>query len=83
VSEMTHDEKLVFYATAPRAYADKINQVIDGDFVTSFVGKLRGKIVTHPTNGMYKFPTADEAKDCARAFRDFCRQKAKDLNVAV
>ncbi len=79
---MTKEEKLQFYATAPRAYAGTISQIVDGDFRTYWVGKLRGKIVSTVGNE-YKFDTKEEAINCARNFRNICRREAKELGIAL
>ena len=79
---MTNEEKTVFYATAPRAYAGTISQIIDGNFVTYWVGKLRGKIVSLP-GGQYKFDTKQEAIECAKSFRKSCIDDAKRLGLAL
>lgn len=79
---MTKKEKIKLYASAPRAYAGTISQIVDGDFVTYWVGKLRGRIVSL-AGGEYKFGTKNEAIDCARRFRMKCIEKAKDLDIAL
>ena len=39
-------ERLRYYATAPRASAKKIHQIVDGDFKPFWLAMLRGKAVT-------------------------------------
>ena len=79
---MTKEKKLKFYATAPRAYAGTISQIVDGNLVTYWVGKLRGRIVS-TTGNNYKFVTKNEALDCARRFRELCRDEAEILGIAL
>ena len=79
---MTKREKIKFYATAPRAYAATISQIEDGDFVQYWVGKLRGRIVSYKGQ-QYKFKTKDEAIECARRFRQSCRDDAERLGIAL
>lgn len=43
--ELTYDQKLVDYATAPKASAGIICQIENGDFVKHWCGKLRGKFI--------------------------------------
>ncbi|WP_375123556.1 hypothetical protein [Pseudomonas sp. LW8] len=43
--ELTYDQKLVDYATAPKASAGTICQIENGDFVKHWCGKLRGKFI--------------------------------------
>lgn len=38
-----------------------------------FVGKLRGRIVAHPSTLEFKHKTAGEARACANEFRKMCR----------
>ncbi len=78
---MTKEEKIAFYATARRAYAGTINQIVDGDVVTYWVGKLRGNIVSFEDE--YKFITQEEAVECARKFRKMCLRKARQLNLNI
>ena len=79
---MTKEEKIKYYATAPRAYTGTISPIVNGDFRTYWVGKLRGKIVS-TVGSDYKFDTKDEAIACARNFRDICRREAKELGIAL
>lgn len=79
---MDQNEKLISYATAPKAYAGTITQIENGDFVTHWVGKLRGKIVS-AADGCYKFASRDAAVECARNFRERCRQDAAARGLAL
>ena len=73
--EMTYDQKLVDYATAPKATAGIISQIEDGNFVNYWCGKLRGKFVqVGPT---WKASTKQQALKSARLFREKCRHEAK------
>jgi hypothetical protein len=65
-------EKAAHYATAPRVTAARITQIQDGRFVSSWVGKLRGMVVSD-INDNYKHPTREAALECARNFRERCR----------
>ena len=76
---MTYEEKLVHYATAPRARAGKITQIVDGDFETFWVGRLRGVFVT--LGGDYKFKTKEDALSLARRYRYECLKEAKEKNL--
>jgi hypothetical protein len=51
-----------------------ISQFIRGDFVTFFVGKLRGIIVG--SKKRYKFKTAEGARRHALHFKKTCQRKA-------
>jgi hypothetical protein len=70
--DMTYEEKLVHYATAPRVSAGKIT---DKYFVTMWAGKLRGKFVS--IDGKFKFTNKDHALALARAYRQSCFDEAK------
>ena len=73
--EMTYDQKLVDYATAPKATAGIISQIENGNFVNHWCGKLRGKFVqVGPT---WKASTRQQALESARLFRAQCRDEAK------
>lgn len=74
-STMSRDEKLVFYAQAPRAYAGKIHKYEKGNFVTYWAGKLRGIFVS-PSEGDFKFNDKAQAIECARQFRRSCQEEA-------
>lgn len=80
---MTYQQKLVHYATAPRATAAIIHQLEEHDgkktIAASWVGKLRGMIVT--TDAGYKFGSKSEALDNARAFRESARKEAAALGL--
>ena len=69
---MDKADRVAHYAAAKRATAGKITQIEDGKFVSSWVGKLRGMIVS-AADGTYKHATKDDALECARGFRDRCR----------
>ncbi len=71
---MTYEEKLLHYATAPRATAGKITQIIDGNFVDFWAGRLRGVFVS--MGGEWKFKTKDEAIELARKYRQGCIDEA-------
>ncbi|ABL01315.1 hypothetical protein Ppro_3724 (plasmid) [Pelobacter propionicus DSM 2379] len=76
-----YQKKLIFYATAKRITVGTITQIEDGNFVTSFVGKLRGKIVSRPEDGAYKFSTQTEARECAHSFRQKAQVEARNLGL--
>lgn len=78
-SQMSYDEKLVYYGTAPRAYTGTITQIVDRDFVTYYVGKLRGKIVGRTDK--YKFTDKAAALETARGFREECREEAQQKGL--
>lgn len=83
VNEMSRDERIIHWATAPRATVGTIGKLIDRDIRTYFVGKLRGKIVSRIGDGEYKFNTAKEAMDCARSFRAHSLKLAKEMNLPI
>tara|TARA_B100000700_G_scaffold42240_1_gene43250 strand:+ start:838 stop:1083 length:246 start_codon:yes stop_codon:yes gene_type:complete len=68
-----HIERLRFYASAPRAGAQKIHQIVDGDFVTFWLASLRGKAVALKA-GHHKFGDRNQAVQHAREFRDSCQR---------
>ena len=73
--ELTYDQKLVDYATAPKASAGIICQIENGDFVKHWCGKLRGKFIqVGPT---WKAASKQQAVEKARGFREQCRAEAK------
>lgn len=75
---MNKAEKIVHYATAPRATAGTITQIQGGRLVSSWGGKLRGMIVSD-ADGNYKHPTREAAIECARNFRERRRAEAAKL----
>jgi hypothetical protein len=68
----TYEEKLVYYATAPRVSAGKLTDKV---FVTMWAGKLRGKFVSMPGEFLFKYK--DEALSFARRYRHSCLLEAK------
>ena len=79
---MDKAEKVKHYATAKRITAGKITQIEDGVFVSSWVGKLRGMIVSAP-DGTYKHSTKEDAIACASDFRERCRAEAARTSIAT
>jgi hypothetical protein len=71
----TYEQKLIHYATAPRATAGKLTQYIDGDFVTYWVGRLRGVFVKIGDD--FKFDNKADALALARRYREECVTEAK------
>lgn len=78
-SSMTFHEKLKFYATG-RPTVGTLSQIVDGEFVDYFVGKVRSIIVTNK-NGEYKFNDTKSALQCAIEFRNNCRKDATELGL--
>ena len=76
---MTYEEKLVHYATAPRATAGEITNIVDKCFVTMWAGKLRGKFVS--MGGEFKFKNKDHALALARDYRKSCFDEAKSKGL--
>jgi hypothetical protein len=76
---MTYEEKLIHYATAPRATAGKITQFIDGDFVTFWAGRLRGVFVKIGND--FKFESKEDALALARRYRQECIDEAKEKGL--
>ena len=74
-----YEQKLLHYATAPRATAQKITQVVDGDLVDFWVGKLRGVCVK--MGDQFKFKHKEDALNLARKFRQDCINEAKDKGL--
>ena len=76
---MTYDEKLIHYATAPRATAGEITSMVNGRFVTKWAGRLRGTFVS--MSGEWKFTNKEDALALARRYRQdaFDKAKAKGL----
>jgi hypothetical protein len=75
----SYNERLLYYATAKRATAAQITQVIDGDFHTSWAGKLRGGFVS--LGDEFRKPTKAEALDVARRYRKACIEEAMDKGL--
>ncbi len=72
---MTYNERLIHYATAPRATAGQITKFIDGDFVITWAGRLRGVFVKIGDD--FTFDTKDDALALARRYRQECIDEAK------
>ncbi|KQM46408.1 hypothetical protein ASE80_16760 [Pseudomonas sp. Leaf15] len=75
MSELTYEQKLVDYATAPKATAGIISQIENGHFVNHWCGKLRGEFVQ--TGLTWKASTKQQALESARLFRQQCWDEAK------
>ncbi|WP_207864967.1 hypothetical protein [Pseudomonas sp. 58(2021)] len=73
--ELTYDQKLVHYATAPKATAGPIRQIENRKIVIYWCGKLRGEFVKSGAN--WKASTKQEAIESARQFREQCRAEAE------
>ncbi len=83
LKDMDYNERVLFFAQAPKATVGTITQIVDGDFKKYFVGKLRGQIVSRIGDGQYKFDSETEAKSCAVGFRDHSRKLAAELRVSI
>ena len=70
---MNSSEKLEYYATAKRADSYQIMQIIDGEFVPKWVGRLRGIAVS--SNGIHVHDNPKDALECARNFRKHCQDE--------
>lgn len=79
---MGKNEKLKYYARARKPVAGTITQIEDGNFVTSWVGKLRGMIVS-AADGTYKHLTKDAAVACAEDFRQRCRDELHKRRIPL
>lgn len=75
----SYDEKLIHYATAPRATAGTITQLVDGDFVTQWAGRLRGVFVK--MGDEFRFDKKADALALARRYRQSCRDEAVKLGL--
>lgn len=75
----TYNEKLVYYATAPRATAGKLTQYVDGDFVTYWAGRLRGVFVK--IGDEFKFDNKEDALEFARRYRQECIEEANSKGL--
>ncbi|EIF42780.1 hypothetical protein DOK_11971 [gamma proteobacterium BDW918] len=71
----TYEERLLWYATAPRAATKKLHSIVDKEIVEGFGGTLRGHIVSLK-NEPYRKPTRSAALDLARRFRQYCIDEA-------
>jgi hypothetical protein len=78
---MSYEQKLMHYATAPRATAMQVTQYIDGNFVTSWAGRLRGVYVQ--MEGEWLFKTKPEALALAKRYRQSCLDEAKSKGLIV
>lgn len=74
-----YKEKLLHYATAKRATAGQITNIVDGDFVTMWAGKLNGVFVK--LDDEFKKDTKEEALDVARRYRKHCIDEAVKLGL--
>ena len=83
VSDMTFGERLAYYATAKRITVGTIHQFIDGNFTRFFVGKLRGRIVSRPEDGQYKFADKESAYLAADAFRADAKKLLAETQAAL
>ena len=77
--ELTYDQKLIHYATAPKASAGPIRQIENRKIVTYWCGKLRGEFIKIGAN--WKSTTRREAIESARLFREQCQKEAKDKGL--
>ncbi len=57
---MTKDEQFEYMATANRVTIGTVSQILNRNFVTSYVAKVRGIIVSN--DGKFKFDTVDAAR---------------------
>tara|TARA_R110001592_G_scaffold221139_2_gene475799 strand:+ start:9624 stop:9890 length:267 start_codon:yes stop_codon:yes gene_type:complete len=71
----TYEEKLLWYATAPRAAVKPLCTIEKRNLVEGFGGTLRGNLVSLKGEH-YRKPTRDEALDLARRFRQSCIDEA-------
>lgn len=76
----TYEEKLLWYATAPRASVKPLCTVINRNLVEGYGGTLRGHIVSLKGEH-YNKPTRDQALDLARRFRQSCIDEAKSKGL--
>lgn len=74
------ENKLRFYASAPRVGARKVHKIIDGDFVPFWLATLRGKAVT--LDSRRGLITREQALEEARAFRQSCRDELANTGGA-
>lgn len=75
----TYEEKLLHYATAPRATAGKLTQYENGNFVDYWAGRLRGVFVK--MGDEFKFNNKQDALDLARRYKASCIAEAKDKGL--
>lgn len=78
MADMSREEKLRYYATAPRAGAKKIHRIENGDFVPYWLATLRRRAVTLKI-GSHACKTRAEALEHARQFREACRRDLRKL----
>jgi hypothetical protein len=76
----TYEEKLLWYATAPRAATKPLCTVENKVLVEGFGGTLRGHIVSLKGEH-YRKPTRAEALNLARRFRQSCIDEAKQKGL--
>lgn len=82
INELAYEDKVLFFAMAKRATVGQIGQIVDGNIVNFYVGKLRGMIVTG-TDGQYKFGQREDAMACAKEFRSMAREKATEMGLSI
>lgn len=83
LKDLTYNDRVRFFAFAPRVTVGTITQIVDGDFKKFFVGKLRGRIVSRIGDDQYKFDSEAEARACAIGFRDHSRKLAGELGLSI
>ena len=76
-----YNKRLLHYATAKRATAGQITNIVDGEFTTKWAGKLHGKFVK--LGDEFKKDTKSQALDVARRYRQSCIDEALKSGLMI
>lgn len=74
---MTHEDRLRYFAEAKRATAKREYGLVAGVINGGFVGRVRG--IPVEKEGTLFFETKEEALQCAREFIESCRAQVSAL----
>lgn len=83
-NDLSNDEKLVYFALAPKAIAAKVEVFTKGktqEFQNKFIGKLRGKFIQDINTQQIHFLTKSEARTAAQKFRESCIKEASERGL--
>lgn len=76
----TYQEKLLWYATAPRATSGALHSIEGNEIRKRYGGKLRGKFVSL-SGEEFRKSTREDAVDLARRFRQICIDEARQAGL--
>ena len=73
------EKKFYRYCAGGKATTCTLTQVVNGELVTCYVGKVRS-VLCVDLNGNYKFLTKEKALQCARDFIQRCKDRLKEVD---